>query len=52
MYNARKNHIIEDMSIKQDRNDDRKKEGHKYIQNVFFHDGKASESGIFVQFSG
>ena len=32
--NGRKNHRIKDMSIKQERKDDRKNEGQKYIHSV------------------
>ena len=42
---------IKDMGIKQERKDDRKNEGQNDIHNVIFHDGKASKSGIFPQFS-
>ena len=46
------NHRSKDMSIKQERKDNRKNEGHKYIHNVIFHDGKAAKSGVFPKFSG
>ena len=50
IQNARKDHRMKDMRIKQERKDDRKSEGQTYIHNVMFHDAKASKSGNFSQF--
>ena len=47
-----KTHSTKDMSIQQERKDDRKKEGQKYIDNLIFHDGRAKNLGLFLDFPG